>query len=459
MFTLRQYLTTLADTHGLTRTLGEIDVCRDAQGRMCYTVGNSAIVFRIRHEGRIRSLRCYMHHPRHLAAIYGERLLPQELFLYTSPAGGVWVDAVLGDWIEGITLHEAVIGAAETGDTARLGELAAAFDRMAAALTADDWAHGDLKPENIIADSGGQLHLIDFDAMFLPAFAGQHSPELGTAAFQHPARSVTDFDASLDDYPAALISTALHALALDPTLFERTPDSDGMLFTPQKIRTDTALREALALFERRGMAAQYRIARLLYAPSLRLPGLPELLARAAETAANSGAGEETERTDTDFRTPEGITERRTGAAGEPGGTTYRRGGSAGGSRGTAPAVGIADSPGPTGDDGKNNSSDGDRNSSTDGGPAPELYVENGLWGYRTPERVVIPPLYDCGFDFTEGLAAVRLGATWHYIDGAGHTRISCPECEAVKPFRNGRARIIRAGRRLEIDRKGREFDI
>ena len=283
MFTLRQYLTTLADTHGLTRTLGEIEVCRDGKGRICYSAGNSAVVFRIRCEGRVRSLRCYMHHPRHLAEIYGEKLLPQELFIYTSPAGGVWVDVVLSDWIEGVTLHEAVAAAAEAGDTARLRRFAAAFDRMAAALTADDWAHGDLKPENIVADNRGRLHLIDFDAMFLPAFAGRHSPELGTAAFQHPARTVRDFDASLDDYPAALISTALHALALDPTLYARYSDADGLLFTPQKIGTDAALCEVLALFERRGLAAQYRIARLLRSPSLRLPGLPQLLALAAET--------------------------------------------------------------------------------------------------------------------------------------------------------------------------------
>ena len=56
MFTLRQYLTTLADTHGLTKTLGGMEVCRDSRGRMCYTVGNSAIVFRVRHEGHILSL-------------------------------------------------------------------------------------------------------------------------------------------------------------------------------------------------------------------------------------------------------------------------------------------------------------------------------------------------------------------------------------------------------------------
>lgn len=68
-----------------------------------------------------------------------------------------------------------------------------------------------------------------------------------------------DFDASLDDYPAALISTALHALALDPTLYARYSEADGLLFTPQKIGTDAALCEVLALFERRGLAAQYRL--------------------------------------------------------------------------------------------------------------------------------------------------------------------------------------------------------
>ena len=210
MFTLRQYLTTLADTHGLTKTLGGMEVCRDSRGRMCYTVGNSAIVFRVRHEGHIRSLRCYMHPPRHLAEIYGERLLPQELYLYDSPRSGVWVDVVLGDWIEGATLHEAVAEAAAAEDATRLGQLAAAFDRLAARLTSDDWAHGDLKPENIVVDSSGRLHLIDLDAMYLPAFAGEASPELGTAAFQHPARTIRDFNASLDDYPAALISTEIY---------------------------------------------------------------------------------------------------------------------------------------------------------------------------------------------------------------------------------------------------------
>lgn len=219
--------------------------------------------------------------------------------------------------------------------------------------------------------------------MFLPAFAGERSPELGTSAYQHPTRTVETFDERIDDYPAALISTALHALAADPGLGARYAGSDGLLFNPARIPREAAYREVVALFELRGMAVQYRIARLLESPVPQLPGLGVLLREAVRMAER----------------PEST---------------------------PAPA-----------------------------GPQPELFEQEGRWGFRLAGQVVIPPLYDNGFDFTEGLAAVRLGQTWHYIDPAGRTRLSCPGCQAVKPFRNGRAQIVRNGRRAAIDPSGR----
>ncbi|WP_418982032.1 WG repeat-containing protein [Alistipes sp.] len=407
MFTLRQYIATLSDPQGLTRTLGDIAVCRDPDGRICCSAGNTAAVFRIRHRGRIRSLRCYLRPVRHLREIYGDRLLEKELWVYLTPDQGAWTDVVVGDWIEGVPLHEAIAEAAAARDEARLTALSVAFDRLAAALVADQQAHGDLKPENIIVAPDGALHPIDFDASFLPAFAGERSPELGTAAYQHPARTAADFDPSLDDYPAALIATALHALRLDPTLHDRYGDRDGLLFDPSGIAADPALREATALFETEGLAAHYRIARLLHAPALRLPGLGSLLARSArESEANA-----------------------------PHPATVH-----------PPAPDCT--PAETGTPAPYNAPE-----------APELFVRDGLWGYRDGERIVIPPLYDCGFDFSEGLAAVRLGKTWQYIDPAGRTAIRCPGCEAVKPFRDGHAVIVRDGKRLRIGRTGIEFVI
>lgn len=364
----------MTDPEGLTRSLGRIEVRHDAQRRMCYTAGNSAVVFRIRHQGRDKSLRCYTRPARHTAEIYGDRLLRGELYVYTTPTEGVWTDVVVDDWIEGCTLHEAITTAAGNHDKVALSALSEAFDRLGASLLSDDWAHGDLKPENIILTPQGELRLIDFDATFLPTFAGEQSTELGTAAFQHPARTAQDFDASLDDYPVVLISTALHALTLDPTLYDRYHTGDGLLYSPQQIHLDEALDQTLNLFARHGDGIRYRIARLLRTPGLRLPGLRKLL-NAVVTPAEAASG-------------------------------------------------------------------------------LELFEEEGLWGYRVAQQIVIPPVYDCGFDFTEGLAAVSLGGMWHFIDPTGRQVLDCTDCEAVKPFHNGRAIVIRDGRRTQINYEG-----
>ncbi len=385
MYSLSQYLMSLEDTLGLTRTSGEWTLCRRHDGRPWYALGNTAIVFRIRIDGRIRALRCYRRPMRHLRAIYGDRLRERELFLFTGADRGVWVDVVMDDWIDGQTLREALFEAVRNRDLARITRLSLAFDRSGAEWVSDDRAHGDLKPENILVDKDDRLHPIDFDAAYLPEFAGEPSPELGTAAYQHPARTVADFDAALDDYPTALISTALHALRMAPELLDRYGERDGLLFDPQHIATDTALRETLDLFKRHGRAAQYRIACLLYSPTLRLPQLAPLL-----DAARREVEQELH--------PDRV---------------------------------------------------------ANDAETPELFVENGYWGYRTDTKIAVPPLYDCGFDFTEGLAAVQLDDTWHYIDPTGRPVIDCPDCEAVKPFHDGLAVVIRNGIRRRIDRTGK----
>ena len=532
MISVRQYLFSVGNSRGLTRTLGRIDVCRNADGRMCYRAGNSAVVFKIRRGGACYALRCYTRKTRNLEAVYGPKLLRGELFVYRDDRQGEWTDVVVDRWVEGQTLHERIAAA----DRAEFARLAEAFDRLAAAMTADDCAHGDLKPENIVVRPDGTLRLIDFDASFLPAFAGTESPELGTAAFQHPARTTADFDARLDDFPAALISTALHALACDPTLRERYDTQDTLLIDPHRLPDDEALREILALFERQGMALSYRIARLLLSPGYRLPGLPELFARAVRTGAAYGAahaaatrpqnrsqkapctahgernsrsggdgavgvGEVLNTSDIPFRT-ETDEDTLCAAHGE---RNSRSGGD--GAVGVGEVLNTSDIPFRTetdedtlcaAHDRRNSRSGGDGTVGVGGAPdalcdteapserstaplvppdtagteglrcapseaappaeAPELFVEHGLWGYRDLRtgETTIPPLYDCGFDFTEGLAAVRLGRTWHFIDTDGHTVIRCPGCEAVKPFRDGKARILRGGRISEIDRDGHE---
>ena len=57
LFTIAQYLESVLNAHGLTRTLGEIDVCRNADGQPLYYTGNSSIVFRLHSEKGDRMLK------------------------------------------------------------------------------------------------------------------------------------------------------------------------------------------------------------------------------------------------------------------------------------------------------------------------------------------------------------------------------------------------------------------
>ena len=59
MYALTQYLYALEDPFGVTRTLGEWELCRRSDGRPWFAAGNTAIVFRIRRGGEVRALRCY----------------------------------------------------------------------------------------------------------------------------------------------------------------------------------------------------------------------------------------------------------------------------------------------------------------------------------------------------------------------------------------------------------------
>lgn len=380
MYTLRQYLCSLSDPYGLTRSLGEIELCLSEEGQPLYTVGNSAAIFRIRHEGRMKALRCYFRPRPRLQAIYGKAYLSEELFLYDTPTSGRWVDVVLTEWIEGRTLTEAIHTAAEAHDHAAFRTLAERFDRLALELLTDNRAHGDLKPDNLILDNDGRLHLIDHDATYLPAFRGMSSPELGTAAFQHPARTAADFNERLDDYPAALISTALHALALDPTLYDRYAERDGLLFDPRHIHHDEAYREALLLFEIHGLPYSYRIAQGLTRATWSQRDLIPFFAALTRDEV------------------------------------------------TMPHT------------------------------LPQPYVELGRWGYGTIQGVVIPPVFDWACDFSEGLAAVRMGSHWHFIDPTGTVVLHCPPCKVVKPFTNGFSIIYDEERSYKMDKNGRLFD-
>ena len=142
--------------------------------------------------------------------------------------------------------------------------------------------HHDVKPANIIVTPCDDMHLIDYDAAWLPGFTLADVEEVGTPAFSHPHCGVGFFDKRVDDYAIALVSVMLAALAYKRERFEPYIKNDGSLFVPKDVLdgSDELMNVALSLFERRGDMAHHHIARMLYQSDGCIDGLDDALSEA-----------------------------------------------------------------------------------------------------------------------------------------------------------------------------------
>lgn len=152
--------------------------------------------------------------------------LPFSLLLEGVRIGGASFPLLKMQWAEGETLDNYLERTFEQPDT----ELPEKFRRMCTELRKAGIAHGDLQHGNIIVDDG-ELRLVDYDGMFVPAMKGMLSNELGHRNYQHPGRSAEQYDENIDNFSAWVIYISLKALAIDPSLYRRLgAGEDCLLF-------------------------------------------------------------------------------------------------------------------------------------------------------------------------------------------------------------------------------------
>ena len=219
----------------------------DEDGNPVMSSGNFAVVFKMKDEqaGRLYAVKCFLRDQDGRTEAYrmiSEELeyvsstfltsikyLDKELFVDTDQSDETEFPVLLMDWVEGMTLDKYI--REHIDDQYELSLLAYQFSRLAMWLMPQPFAHGDLKPDNILVKDDGTLVLVDYDGMYVPAMKGLRARELGSPDFRHPSRTETDFDEHIDDFSLASILLSLKAISLQPDLLEDYGASDRLLFS------------------------------------------------------------------------------------------------------------------------------------------------------------------------------------------------------------------------------------
>ena len=224
----------------------------DGNGNPVMTSGNFAVVFKMRDEknDKLYAVKCFLKDQPNRAENYrmiAEELefvsssfltkfqyLDNELFVDSAHADGEEFPVLLMDWVEGTNLDQYI--RQHLHDSYQLHLLAYQFSRLALWLMPQPFAHGDLKPDNIMVREDGTLVLIDYDGMFVPAMKGQKAREMGSPDFRHPARTEETFNEHIDDFSLASILLSLRVIAEEPALLEKYGAADRLLFSEKDYR-------------------------------------------------------------------------------------------------------------------------------------------------------------------------------------------------------------------------------
>ena len=261
---ISEYVKAIQDGSDNLDKLAYLTPVLDNHGEPYRSSGAFAVVFKMldKRTGKYYALKCFTEEQEGRADAY--RQIADELGMVDSPyitsvkymEKELFVDSqceedefpvLLMDWVEGETME--VYIASNYHNQSAMSMLCYRFGKMAAWLRTQSFAHGDIKPDNIIVRPDGSLALVDYDGMFVPSMKGCKSPTVGTKDFCHPLRTIDDFDETIDDFSLASIALSLKAISMNSTLLDTYGASDRLLFSENDYRNPSNSKVISALQE------------------------------------------------------------------------------------------------------------------------------------------------------------------------------------------------------------------
>ena len=261
---ISEYVKAIQEAGDNLEELAHLTPVLDDHGEPYRSSGAFAVVFKMQDKstGKYYALKCFTEEQEGRAEAY--RQIADELDMVDSPyitsvkymEKELFVDCqceedefpvLLMDWVEGETMETYI--AANYHNQSAMSMLCYRFGKMAAWLRSQSFAHGDVKPDNIIIRPDGSLTLVDYDGMFVSSMKGSKSPTIGTKDFSHPLRTVDDFDETIDDFSLASIALSLKAISMNSKLLDAYGASDRLLFSENDYRNPASSKVISALQE------------------------------------------------------------------------------------------------------------------------------------------------------------------------------------------------------------------
>ena len=224
----------------------------DDKERPVMSVGNFAVVFKMKDKtnGRLYAVKCFIKDQEGRAERYSKiteelqyvsspylinvQYLERELFVETKNCAEKEFPVLKMDWIDGKTLDAYIL--THIHNKYAMQMLFFRFCKMGAWLLTQSFAHGDLKPDNIIVRKDGTMVLVDYDGMYVQTMEGEKATEIGSTDFRHPLRTDKNFNEHIDDFAIASIALSLKTIALAPVLYKTYSAADRLIFSASDYR-------------------------------------------------------------------------------------------------------------------------------------------------------------------------------------------------------------------------------
>ncbi len=218
----------------------------DDDGMPVMSGGNFAVVFKMKDEqtDKLHAVKCFLKEQEGRAEAYRQiaeeleyvsstfltpiKYLDKELFVDSANSEDSEFPVLLMDWVEGQTIEQIM---AKNPSSDEIYNLAYSFSKFALWMVSQPFAHGDLKPDNILIREDGTITIVDYDGMYVPAMKGQQARECGSPDYRHPQRNIMDFDEHIDDFSLIVIELSLLIIAQDTNLLIQKSGRDRLLFS------------------------------------------------------------------------------------------------------------------------------------------------------------------------------------------------------------------------------------